>query len=122
MAYVDGYVLPIPKRNLKAYKRMATVAAEVWRDHGALQYCECVGEDLSPKFGVPFNKQVKTKPGETIVFAWITYKSRAHRDKVNASVMKDPRLAASMDMKKMPFDMKRMVYGGFSVLVEGRVA
>ena len=118
MSYVDGFVLPLPKKNLAAYRRMAKLGSKVWRDHGALEYRECVGEDLAVKFGMPFTKQLKTKTGETVVFAWITYKSRKHRDQVNAKVMKDKRLAASMDAKKMPFDVKRMCYGGFKTLVE----
>ena len=117
MRYVDGYVLPVPKKNLQAYRRIAQKAAKVWRDHGALEYRECAGEDLNVKFGVPFTKSMKTKPGETVVFAYIVYKSRAHRDRVNAKVMKDPRLAKMMDPNKMPFDCKRMVYGGFDVIV-----
>ena len=118
MKYVDGFVLAVPKKNIKAYARMAKIGAKVWREHGALDYKECVGDDLNVKFGVPFPKAFKTKPGETVVFAYIVYKSRAHRDKVNAKVMKDPRLN-SMDPKNMPFDCKRMVYGGFEVLVDG---
>lgn len=118
MSYVDGYVLPVPKKNLAAYRRMAALGAKVWRDHGALEYRECVGDDLNVKWGVPFPRQIKAKPGETVVFAYIVYKSRAHRDRVNAKVMGDPRLAAMADPKKMPFDCKRMVYGGFKVLVE----
>jgi uncharacterized protein YbaA (DUF1428 family) len=116
--YVDGYVLPIPKNNLKAYRRMATRAGKIWREHGALDYKECVGDDLDVKMGVPFPRQIKLKPGETVVFAYVLFKSRAHRDRVNARVMKDPRLADSMDEKAMPFDVKRMVYGGFKVLVD----
>jgi uncharacterized protein YbaA (DUF1428 family) len=115
--YVDGYVLPLPKKHLKAYVRMAKLASRVWHDHGALEYRECVGEDLAVKMGTPFTRSMKTKPGETVVFAWVVFKSRAHRDRVNAKVMKDPRLAKMMDMKDMPFDMKRMVYGGFEVVV-----
>jgi uncharacterized protein YbaA (DUF1428 family) len=117
LMYVDGFVLVVPKKNLKAYASMAKVGAKVWREHGALEYRECVGDDLTPKCGLPFPKLTKTKPGETVVFSWITYKSKAHRDKVNAKVMKDPRLAASMEGKEMPFDMKRMAYGGFKLLV-----
>ncbi len=116
--YVDGFVLPLPKKNLAAYKKMAKIASKVWRDHGALQYIEAIGEDLKTKFGMPYPKQLKLKPGETVVFAWILYKSRKHRDQVNAKVMQDPRLAASMKMKTMPFDVKRMCYGGFDVIVE----
>ena len=118
MKYVDGYIVPVPKKNLKAYMRMAAKAGRVWRDHGALQYRESAGEDLNVKFGVPFTRQMKIKPGETIVFSWIVFKSRAHRDRVNAKVMKDPRLAAMCDPTAMPFDCKRMVYGGFNIMVE----
>ncbi len=116
--YVDGYVLPLPKKNLAAYKRMARAASKVWRDHGALDYRECIGEQLDVPFGVSFTRTLKAKPNEAIVFAWVTFKSRSHRDRVNASVMEDPRLTKFMDPKKMPFDVKRMVYGGFTVLVE----
>ena len=118
MSYVDGFVLPVPKKNLPAYRRMAQKAGKIWRDHGALDYKECVGDDLKVKMGVPFTKLAKLKPGETVVFAYIVYKSRAHRDKVNARVMKDPRLMESCDTKNMPFDCKRMCYGGFKVLVD----
>jgi uncharacterized protein YbaA (DUF1428 family) len=117
MRYVDGYVLPVPKKNLQAYDRMAQKAGRVWRDHGALEYRECVGDDLKVKMGVPFPRSVRLKPGETVVFSWIVFKSRAHRDRVNAKVMKDPRLAKMMK-EPMPFDVKRMVYGGFKVLVD----
>lgn len=118
MSYVDGFVLPVPKKNLDAYRRMSSKAGKVWKEHGALQYVEAVGDDLDIKFGVSFKKLVKPKPGETVVFSRIVYKSRAHRDKVNAKVMKDPRLAKMMNAKDMPFDVKRMVYGGFKFLVE----
>jgi uncharacterized protein YbaA (DUF1428 family) len=118
MAYVDGYVLPVPKKNLTVYRRMAKLGAKVWRDHGALEYRECCGDDLNVKYGLPFPRGLKVKPGETVVFAWIVFKSRAHRDRVNARVMKDPRLAQMCDPKAMPFDCKRMLYGGFKVLVE----
>ena len=118
MKYVDGFVLPVPKKNLKAYARMASLAGKVWMEHGALEYRECAGDDLDVKFGVSFSKTIKLKPGETVVFAWIVYKSRSHRDKVNAKVMKDPRLSQSMEGKEMPFDVKRMVYGGFTTLVD----
>ena len=117
MAYVDGFVLPVPRKNLPAYKRLARKAGKVWRDHGAIDYKECVGDDLNVKMGVPFPRQVKVKPGETVVFSYIVYRSRAHRDRVNKKVMKDPRLADAMDPKSMPFDVKRMVYGGFRVLI-----
>jgi uncharacterized protein YbaA (DUF1428 family) len=115
--YADGYVLPVPKKNLRAYRRLAQTAAKVWRDHGALDYKECVGEDLSPKWGVHFPRIMKARRGETIVFSWIVFRSRKDRDRVNARVMKDPRIGG-MDGKSMPFDCKRMVYGGFEVLVE----
>lgn len=115
--YVDGYVLAVPRKNLPAYRRMAQKAAEVWREHGALEFRETAGEDLKARFGVPFTKMMKTKAGETVVFSWIVFKSRAHRDKVNAKVMKDPRIGAMMQ-GKMPFDPKRMAYGGFKVLVD----
>jgi uncharacterized protein YbaA (DUF1428 family) len=116
MRYVDGYVLPVPKKNVEAYRRMAQKAGKVWREHGALDYKECVGDDLNVKCGVPFPRNMKLKSGETVVFAYVVFKSRAHRDRVNAKVMKDPRLADSMDGKSMPFDFKRMVYGGFKIL------
>lgn len=118
MRYVDGFVLPVPKRKLDAYRRMAQKAGKVWREHGAVEYLECVGDDLNVKWGVPFPRRVRAKRGETVFFSFIVYKSRAHRDRVNAKVMKDPRLASMMDMKSMPFDMKRMLYGGFKVLVD----
>lgn len=118
MKYVDGYVLPVPKKNLAAYRRMAQKAGKVWMEHGALQFCECVGDDLKTKMAASFPETIKLKPGEAAVFSWITFKSRAHRDSVNAKVMKDPRLAKMMDMKSMPFDSKRMVYGGFKTVVD----
>ena len=97
---------------------MALLAGKVWRKHGALDYRECVGDDLNVKMCLPFPRGIKSKPGETVVFSWITYKSRAHRDRVNAKVMKDPRLAKMMDPDVMPFDGKRMLYGGFKTIVE----
>lgn len=115
--YVDGYVIPLPKKNLAAYRRMAKIGAAVWSDHGALEYRECVGDDLKSKMGLPFPKLCKLKSGETVLFSWIVFKSRAHRDAVNAKVMKDPRLAKMMT-GPMPFDMKRFAYGGFKVIVE----
>ena len=118
MHYVDGFVLPVPKRKIAAYRRMAQHAAKIWQDHGALAYHECVLEDAKADFALPFPRGIKSKPGETVVFAWIVYKSRAHRDRVNAKVMKDPRL--TMSPKDMPFDCKRMLYGGFTTLVEAR--
>jgi uncharacterized protein YbaA (DUF1428 family) len=115
--YVDGFVLVVPKRNIDAYRRMAKLGAKIWREHGALDFFECVGDDMAVKMGMPFPKMMKLKPGETVVFSWITFKSRSHRDRVNAKVMKDPQLA-NMDAKSMPFDMKRMVYGGFKIIVD----
>jgi uncharacterized protein YbaA (DUF1428 family) len=117
--YVDGFVIPVPKRNIEAYRRMAQKAAKVWMEYGALDYRECVGDDLNSKMCLPFPRGIKSKPNETIVFSWITYKSRAHRDRVNAKVMKDPRLENMMDGADMPFDCKRMMYGGFKTIVEG---
>ena len=116
MKYVDGFVIPIPKKNLKAYARMAKAGAAVWTKHGALDYKECVGDDLEPKWGMPFPRLLKLKPGETVVFSYIVFKSRAHRDRVNAKVMREMEKMGGVE--EMPFDMKRMVYGGFSVLVE----
>jgi uncharacterized protein YbaA (DUF1428 family) len=118
MKYVDGYILPVPKKNLAAYRRMAQKAGKVWMEHGALQFCECVGDDLKTKMGASFPQTIKLKSGEAVVFSWIMFKSRAHRDSVNAKVMKDPRLNQMMDMKSMPFDSKRMVYGGFKTMVD----
>ena len=116
--YVDGYVLPLPKKNLAVYRRMAQKASKIWREHGALEYRECVGEDLDMKFGLPFPRGIKTKPGETVVFAYIVFKSRAHRDRVNAKVMNDPRLKEMCDINNMPFDCNRMLVGGFTTLVK----
>jgi uncharacterized protein YbaA (DUF1428 family) len=116
MRYVDGYVLPVPKKNLKTYARMAKMGAEMWMKHGALDYKECVAEDLKTKWGMPFSRMMKLKPGETVIFSYIVFKSRAHRDRVNAKVMKG--MEKMVNMNEMPFDMKRMVYGGFKVLVE----
>jgi len=116
--YVDGFVIPMPKKNLGAYLKMARLGAQVWRDHGAVEYLECVGDDLEVKFGQSFPRGIRLKPGETVVFSWIAFKSRAHRDRVNAKVMKDPRLATMMASKAMPFDVKRMMYGGFKVIVD----
>ena len=118
MAYVDGFVIPMSRRKLATYRRIAQKAGKVWKELGALEYRECVGDDLSPKGVPPFGKNLKLKPGETAVFSWIVYRSRAHRDRVNARVMKDPRIAGMMDQKDMPFDMKRMMYGGFKVIVD----
>lgn len=118
MRYVDGFVLPIPKKNLKAYFQMAKKASKIWREHGALEYRECVGDDLNIKMGLPFPRLAKLKARETVVFSWIVYKSRSHRDKVNAKVMKDPRMNNMCGEDSMPFDVKRMSYGGFKVVVD----
>jgi uncharacterized protein YbaA (DUF1428 family) len=116
--YVDGFVIPVPKRKVEAYRRIAQKAGRVWLEHGALEFRECVGDDLKVKGMSPFTRAARAKAGETVFFSWIVYKSRAHRDRVNAKVMTDPRLADMMDEKAMPFDVKRMVYGGFKVLVD----
>jgi len=116
MRYVDGYVIPIPKKNLKTYIRMAKMGKKLWMKHGALDYKECVAEDLKPKWGMPFSKAMKLKPGETVIFSYVVFKSRAHRDSVNAKVMKEVEKAG--DMTEMPFDMKRMVYSGFNIIVD----
>ena len=118
MSYVDGYVLPIPKKFIKDYKKIATKAGKIWKEHGALDYKECVGDDLKVKGLTQFTKLQKTKPSETVVFAYVLFKSRKHRDAVNAKVMKDPRLLEMCDASKMPFDVKRMAYGGFNVFVD----
>jgi len=116
--YVDGFVLPLPKRNLDAYRRIARKAGKIWREHGALEYRECVAEDVQVGELTSFPRSVQIKRGETVVFSWIVFKSRAHRDRVNAKVMADPRLAEMMEPKAMPFDGKRMIYGGFDVLID----
>ena len=116
--YVDGFLLVVPKKRLGEYRTLSRKAARVWKEHGALDYVECVGDDLNQKFGLPFPKLTKLKVGEVVVFSWIIYKSRAHRGAVNKKVMKDPRLQAMMAPGAMPFDDKRMSMGGFSVLVD----
>jgi|SRR5687768_13105401 uncharacterized protein YbaA (DUF1428 family) len=118
MPYVDGFVLAVPKKNIAAYRRMATKGGKIWRQYGALEFRECAGDDLKIKMGLPFGKLLKLKPSETVFFSWIVYKSRADRDRVNAKVMKDPRMKVMMDDKNMPMDPKRMAYGGFKVLVD----
>jgi uncharacterized protein YbaA (DUF1428 family) len=118
MSYVDGFVLPVPKRNVAAYRAIAKKSGKLWREHGALEYIECVADDVKPGKLTSFPQSVKLKPNETVVFAWIVYKSRAHRDRVNAKVLKDPRLGAMMNGKKMPFDSKRMFWGGFKPIVD----
>jgi uncharacterized protein YbaA (DUF1428 family) len=117
MRYVDGFVVPVPKKNLQAYRRMAKTAGKVWRSHGALEFREYVADDVKVGKWTSFPRSVKLKPGEIVVFSWIVYKSRAHRDRINAKVMKDPRLANMMNPKAMPFDGKRMIYGGFRLLL-----
>jgi uncharacterized protein YbaA (DUF1428 family) len=117
MAYVDGFVVPVPKKKVDAYRRLARKAGKIWREHGALDFKECIADDVKVGKVTSFPRSVKLKPSETVMFSWITYKSRAHRDRVNAKVMKDKRFAG-MDPKDMPFDGKRMIYGGFKVIVE----
>jgi uncharacterized protein YbaA (DUF1428 family) len=119
MTYVDGFLLPVKKKDLKAYAKMSKVGSRVWKDHGALAYMECMGDDLKPPMGMPFPKLVKPKKGETVVFSFIVYKSRAHRDAVNKKVMADKRLHESCK-GPMPFDLSRMCYGGFKTFVEAR--
>jgi len=117
MSYVDGFVVPVPRKKLKDYRRMAQKAGKVWREHGAIEFRECVADDVKPGKRTSFPQSVKLKRGETVFFSYIVYKSRAHRDRVNAKVMKDPRITGMGDMRDMPFDAKRMIYGGFKVLV-----
>jgi uncharacterized protein YbaA (DUF1428 family) len=118
MHYVDGFVVPVPRKNLKDYKRIAAKAAKVWRDHGAIEVTECVADDVKKGKWTSFPRSVKLKPGEVVVFSYIVYKSRKDRDRVMGKVMKDPRLADMMDPKQMPFDGKRMIWGGFKTIVE----
>ena len=118
MPYVDGFVIPMPRKNLPAYRRMARAAGKVWKEHGALEYRECAGDDVKTKFGMPFPKLAKAKAGEMVLFSWIVYRSKAHRDAVNRKVMADPRIAKMMQGKQMPFDVKRMSYGGFRTIVD----
>ena len=117
MAYVDGFVLPVPRKNFAAYKRMAQRAGKVWKDHGALEYLECVADDVKPGKHTSFPQSVKLKKGEVVVFSYVVYRSRRQRDRVLAKVMKDPRLADLMNPKAMPFDGKRMFWGGFKPFV-----
>jgi uncharacterized protein YbaA (DUF1428 family) len=118
MPYVDGFVVPVPKKSLAAYRRSAEKAGKVWRDHGAIEFREWIADDVPMGKRTSFPRSVKRKPSETVVFSYIVYKSRAHRDQVNAKVMKDPRLADMMDPKTLPFDAKRMIFGGFQLLVD----
>lgn len=117
MPYVDGFVLPIPKKHLETYRRLARKAGKVWKEHGALEYRECIGDDVPKGKVTSFPRSVKLKSGETVVFAWVVYKSRAHRDRIVKKVINDPRLAFMMNQKSMPFDMSRMIYGGFKMIV-----
>lgn len=117
MDYVDGFVVPVPREALPAYKRMASKAGKVWREHGALAYRECVADDVKPGKRTSFPQSVKLKPDEVVVFSWIVYKSRRDRDRINKLVMADPRLADMMDTKNLPFDAKRMFFGGFKTMV-----
>lgn len=117
MSYVDGFIVPVPKKNLAAYRQLAKKAGKIWLEYGALAYVECVADDAKVGKVTSFPQSVKLKPSETVVFSWITYKSRAHRDSVTSKVMKDPRFT-SMDPKAMPFDGKRMIYGGFKPIVD----
>ena len=117
MKYVDGFVIPVPKKKMKAYLAMAKKASKVWMDHGAIDYHECAADDVKKGKWTSFPRSVKLKGGETVIFSWITYKSSKHRDQVLAKVMKDKRLAEMMDAKAMPFDGKRMIYGGFKTVI-----
>jgi uncharacterized protein YbaA (DUF1428 family) len=118
MQYVDGFVVPVAKKNLQAYRNMAKTAGKVWREHGALEFRESIADDVKVGKRTSFPRSVKLKPGETVIFSWIVYKSRAHRDRVNAKVMKDPRLAEMMNPQAMPFDGKRMIFGGFEIMID----
>ena len=118
MSYVDGFLVPVPKKNLAAYRRMAMKSAKIWREHGALEVRECIADDVKWGKRTSFPRSVKQKNGETVFFSYIVYKSRADRDRINAKVMKDPRIAALCDPKNTPFDFKRMLYGGFKTIVE----
>lgn len=118
MAYVDGFIVPVPKKKLADYKKLSRKAGKIWKEYGALAYVECVGDDVPYGKRTSFPRAVKVKPGETVVFSWIVYKSRAQRDAINKKVMADPRLGGMMDTSKMPFDGKRMIFGGFKTLLE----
>jgi uncharacterized protein YbaA (DUF1428 family) len=118
MAYVDGFIVPVPKGKVQAYKRLAQKAGKIWKEYGALEFRECIADDVKVGKLTSFPRSVKLKPAETVMFSYIVYKSRADRDRINAKVMKDPRLEKMVDPKDMPFDGKRMIFGGFSVLVD----
>ncbi|MBL8013903.1 MAG: DUF1428 domain-containing protein [Candidatus Omnitrophica bacterium] len=117
MNYVDGFVLVLPQKRVSEYLAMARKASKIWKEHGALEYREAIADDLNVPYGLPFPKLTKLKDGETVVFAWIVYKSKAHRNSVNKKVMKDKRVHEMCDPKDMPFDVKRMSYGGFKIAV-----
>jgi uncharacterized protein YbaA (DUF1428 family) len=118
MRYTDGFVVPVPKAKLQAYRRMAQKAGKIWKEHGALEFKECVADDVKVGKLTSFPRSVKLKAGEVVVFSYIVFKSRADRDRVNAKVMHDPRLAGMMSGKDMPFDGKRLICGGFEVMVD----
>jgi uncharacterized protein YbaA (DUF1428 family) len=118
MPYVDGFVLPIAKNKVASYRRLAAQASKVWRDHGALEFRECVGDDLANHMGVSFSKLAKTRPNETVVFSWIVYRTKGDRNRINKKVMADPRIARMMKARSMPFDVKRMAMGGFKTIVD----
>jgi uncharacterized protein YbaA (DUF1428 family) len=118
MSYVDGFLVPVPKKKLAAYRSMAAKAGKIWREHGALEFRECIADDVTWGKRTSFPRSVKQKNGETVFFSYIVYKSRADRDRINAKVMKDKRLAKMMDPKAMPFDGKRMIWGGFKTVID----
>ncbi|RSZ59640.1 DUF1428 domain-containing protein [Massilia atriviolacea] len=118
MAYVDGFVLPLPTSNIENYRAVAATCGAIWREHGALHYCECIADDVKPGKLTSFPQSVNLQPDETVVFSWIVYESRAHRDEVNDKVMKDPRMTDFMKAENMPFDGKRMIYGGFDMFLD----
>jgi uncharacterized protein YbaA (DUF1428 family) len=118
MKYVDGFVVPVPKKKVAAYRRMAQKAGRIWREHGALEFRECVGDELKVPMGLPFPRLAKLRPNETVFFSFIVFKSKAHRNSVNRKVMKDPRMNSMGGLEDMPFDVKRMAYGGFKALVD----
>jgi uncharacterized protein YbaA (DUF1428 family) len=118
MAYVDGFVLPLPKANVEAYRQIAEKCGKIWREHGALEFRECIGDDVKPGQFTSFPQSVNLLPDELVVFSWIVYESRAKRDEINDKVMKDPRMAEMMNPEAMPFDGKRMIYGGFDMIVD----
>ncbi|MBM3543324.1 MAG: DUF1428 domain-containing protein [Alphaproteobacteria bacterium] len=118
MVYVDGFIVPVPKKKIPAYRNLARKAGRIWKEYGALEFKECVADDVKVGKWTSFPRSVKRKPNETVVFSYIVYKSRRDRDRINAKIMKDPRLAKMMAGKEMPFDGKRMIYGGFKTIVD----